>query len=43
MADAVRGSLTDELEINVGRSIAVLAVWAILAWGVTFRILQRRR
>jgi ABC-2 type transport system permease protein len=42
MANAVRGGLTAELGAEVGRSVMVLAAWALVAWVVMYRVLARR-
>ncbi len=42
-ANAMRISLTDELGSDMGRSMAVLVVWAAVALTATYWVLRRRR
>lgn len=41
-AIVMRGTLADGLVTSMTRAFIVLAVWAVLSWAVTYRVLSRR-
>lgn len=42
-ANAMRGSLTDSLGEDIGRSVIILSVWAVASWFATYWVLEKKR
>ena len=42
-ANVMRGSLTDSLGEDVGRSVIILSVWAVGSWFATYWVLEKKR
>ena len=42
-ANAMRGSLTDSLGEDIGRSVIILSIWAVGSWFATYWVLEKKR